>query len=172
MRTAFLLSLTLTAALFAADPQSQPAKDPDRSATTDVVQKLGSVTWDLKNHKLAWVVQKGAMVNGEFKPASEQRFEISPDEAVMAAAGEKRGFDETEASSLHQLLDVLSLYCAESVVWWNQGEGTPVEDGPKPATKEPEQKPVRVGQPDQQKPKPAPQRIVPDTELVARAAGQ
>jgi hypothetical protein len=101
------------------------AQEQDKRA--EVVKKLGSVTWDLKNHKLIWVVQKGKTVNGQFQAAAEDRYEISPDEATMAFAQEKREFTEQEASSLHHLLDVLSLYCAESVVWWDEGEGTPVD---------------------------------------------
>ena len=43
----------------------------------------------------------------------------------MIVEDEERGFDGDEAVSLHHLLDVLSLYCAESVVWWDEGQGTP-----------------------------------------------
>ena len=70
-----------------------------------------------------WIVQKGSIVDGKFVPASEQKYEISPDNAVMAVAEEQRGFDNDEADALHRLLDLLSVYCAESVVWWDQGHG-------------------------------------------------
>ncbi len=45
----------------------------------------------------------------------------------MKFADEQRGFTREEATSLHKLLDTLSLYCAESVIWWDQGQGEPVD---------------------------------------------
>jgi hypothetical protein len=91
-------------------------------------KRLESVTWDLKSHKLVWVVQTGEPgSNGNFVAKTTERYEISPDDAVMAVKAEKRGFTEQEAASLHKLLDTLSLYCVESVVWWDRGEGDPID---------------------------------------------
>jgi hypothetical protein len=112
------------------------------------------------------------MVEGEFVAASEQKYEISPDRAVMMAQEEERGFDGDEAVSLHHLLDVLSLYCAESVVWWDEGQGTPATSKQptnrqeKPKADKSDPKPVKVGQPDQNK---KPKYKVPDDHMVARA---
>ena len=184
MKTALVLMLSLAGASFAADSKADPVKEPDTrlksDKTTEEVKRLGSVTWNLDSHKLVWVVQKGAMVNGEFVPASEQKYEISPDSAVMAVAEEMRGFDDNEAVSLHHLLDVLSLYCAESVVWWDEGQGAPLDKAPaaqpaKPKTEkndknnkvDPSGKPVRVGQPEQNK---KPKYKVPEDHMVALAA--
>jgi hypothetical protein len=50
---------------------------------------------------------------------------------MMQFANEKRGFTEQEAANLHRLLDTLSLYCAESVIWWDEGQGTRVNPGDK-----------------------------------------
>jgi hypothetical protein len=130
---------------------------------------MESVTWDIQTHKLVWVVQKGSMVDGQFVPTSEQKYEIAPDDAIMAYSNEKRGFTKEEAEGLNHLLNVLSVYCAESVIWWDQGQGTPVgKDGqPAPATKEtaPKSTPQKVGSP--QKPSKSPRPIYPD-ELVAQ----
>jgi hypothetical protein len=144
MKTALVLWLFFTAAVFAADPQQQPVKEPGAGQKSGDVKRLGSVTWDLDSHKLAWVVQKGSVVNGEFAPYSEQTYEISPKEGMMAADGEMRGLEDQEAAELQRLLDVLSLYCAESVVWWEQAQGTPADHTTKPP-KPAEEKPVRVG---------------------------
>ena len=182
MKTAFFLIFSF-APLFAADQSRDAAKQPPAEpapdqAQSEQVKKLGSVTWDLDRHKLVWVVQQGTMSSGEFKATSEQRYEISPDEAKMAAAGEQRGFDENEAASLQHLLDVLSVYCAQSVVWWDEGEGTPVgpdaapvkpdtprhQPAPGKSVKPPDQKPVRV---DDSKPDKMPRRPIPETESVA-----
>jgi len=172
MKTALVLMFSFVAASFAADFKASPAKEPDIRSSTGEVKRLGSVTWDLDSHKLVWIVQKGAMVNGEFVPASEQKYEISPDKAAMMVAQEERGFDGDEAVSLHHLLDVLSLYCAESVVWWDEGEGTPTtapkqptNRQEKPKTDKSDPKPVKVGQPGENK---RPKYKVPDTHMVAR----
>jgi hypothetical protein len=175
MKSALSLLLSFAAVSFAADPQS--VNDPPPADKGKLVKKLGSVTWDLDAHRLVWVVQKGTIVNEKFVLASEERYEISPGDAIMAASGEKRGFAASEADSLQKLLDVLSLYCAESVVWWDQGEGTPVDPGTskpsgrpgqiKPKAK-PGERPVRVQ--DQQPAEPV--KRVPDRELVAALAGR
>jgi hypothetical protein len=172
MKTAVVLLLSLAAASFAADPKPNPVKEPDtrlKTEKSDVVKRLGAVTWDLDTHKLVWVVQKGSMVDGQFVTESEQKYEISPDKALMAVEDEARGFDGDEAISLHKLLDVLSLYCAESVVWWDEGQGTPTENQPanRPAKPkaDPDGKPVKVGQPE---PNRTPKTYkVPDDHIVA-----
>lgn len=174
MKTALILLLSCAAASFAADPKpvKNPAINPPQS---EEVKRLASVTWDLGSEKLVWIVQKGSMVNGEFVPSSEQKYEISPDKAIMAVAQEQRGFDDDEAQALHHLLDILSVYCAESVVWWDEGQGKPVTPQAHPSApgapgtpgksdkNTVDQKPVRVGQPEPAKPK----YKVPDTDYIA-----
>jgi hypothetical protein len=168
MKTALVLFFSLAAASFAAD--SKAIKDPEvKNVMPGEVKRLGSLTWDLDAHRLVWVVQKGTMVDGKFVPSSEQKYEIAPDDAVMAVEEEARGFDGDEAISLHKLLDVLSLYCAESVVWWDEGQGKPVAkpaDNAKPGanTDEKSDKPVKVGQPDPQR---KPKYKVPGDHIVA-----
>lgn len=171
MKTAFVLMLSFAAASFAADPKPVRETDPRAPVEkTGEVKRLGSVTWDLESHKLVWVVQKGSMVNGEFVATSEQRYAISPDQARMMVAEEERGFDGQEAVSLHKLLDVLSLYCAESVVWWDEGEGTPATgaptNGPQKPKSETKDAPVKVGSPDPPK---KPTYKAPDDHIIARA---
>ena len=176
MKTALVLCLSLAASVFAADPKTDPAKAPDKlPQEQEQVKRLGALTWNPEAHKLQWVVQMGKMVNGEFVPSSEQQYEISPDDAVMAVSEEQRGFDGAEAASLHHLLDVLSLYCAESVVWWDQGQGTPVDPhtvpgkSEKPKTDNKTDKPVKVGQPENDRKK---KYQVPPSQMVAEAQRQ
>ena len=156
MRTALALLLSVAAVSCAQERKSDESK------------RLASVTWDLKAHKLIWEVQNGKEVNGAFQSTSSARYEISPDDAVMQVLNERRGFTPAEAKSLHRLLDTLSLYCAESVVWWNQGEGERLEDAdpskprlPKPHHATPEPRREKVGQPE-------PKDSTPD-RLVAKA---
>jgi hypothetical protein len=116
MKTAAIVFL-LTVTGCHAQPPSAKERQPGE------VKKLESVTWDLKGKKLVWVVQNGVVNNGEFKQTSVDRYEISPDLAEMAYEQERRGFSSREAAALQQLLNTLSVYCAESVVWWDQGKG-------------------------------------------------
>jgi hypothetical protein len=142
---------------------------------TDERKRLANVTWDLRSHKLSWEVQKGNEVNGEFVANSSERYEITPDDAVMAFATERRGFTEAEAASLHKLLDTLSLYCAESVVWWDQGQGRKLDDTekttPERKKKEPEPNREKVDE----KPFPSPNTPKPNVaslDMVYSSEGQ
>src|SRR5262249_12464698 len=83
--------------------------------------------------------QTGSVKNGEFQATSSEKYEISPDEAIMAFADEKRGFTQAEAVAVRKLLDTLSLYCAESVIWWDQGKGVKLD----PKSKDKKESPKR-----------------------------
>ena len=166
MKTALILMLSCASLSLAQDPKSdsQPV----------VVKRLASVTWDLNTHKLVWVVQKGAEVDGAFVPLASDRYEVSPEEAFMASKDEKRGLGEEEAGSVTDLVNLLSLYCAESTDWWEQGPAAEETAAPKseqkgvePKTPSPAGKPTRVGEPDR-KTTPAPR--TPNT-LVAAVSG-
>jgi len=166
MKTALVLLLSCAALTWA---QDKPAPDKPTEST----KRLQSVTWDLNTHKLVWVVQTGQQVNGEFVPADSAKYEVSPDEAAMMFADEKRGLTAEEAASLHHLLDVLSLYCAESTVWWEQGQGAPMEKKTRTAAPDskpaPEGKPVKVDQPQPKKKKPF---HVSDGDMIAQNRGR
>ena len=92
------------------------------------VKQLESVTWDLNAHKLTWVVRTGTMANGRFEGGTSQSYEISPGDAVMKFSDQRRGFSPQEAAGVQKLLDTLSLYCAESVIWWDHGEGVKLDE--------------------------------------------
>ena len=144
MKTAVVMLLSMAAISCAQDrkaegPVPDGAKEKSESKAPDAAKdkekkRLESVTWDLKTHKLIWVVEHGSDQNGQFVASGSDRYEITPDDAVMKYEDQRRGFTMEEASSLHKLLDTLSLYCAESVIWWNQGEGVPL-DGKTPSKK-------------------------------------
>ena len=65
--------------------------------------------------------------HGGFEGASAESYEISPNEAVMKFSDQRRGFSPQEAAGVQKLLDTLSLYCAESVIWWEHGEGVKLD---------------------------------------------
>jgi hypothetical protein len=149
MKNVLAVLVSFGAMAFAQDMKQPPGPRLGDQASK---RRLESVTWDLNSHKLVWVVQSGSEVDGKFVASSSDKYEISPDKAVMEYADEKRGFTDEEATSLHHLLDVLSLYCAESVIWWDQGQGSPVDPDARPASprKQPESsepKPRKVVKP-------------------------
>ena len=125
MKTAVILLLSSAGLLLAQNPQPEPKP-------VQVVKRLASVTWDLDTHKLVWVVQKGTQVNGEFVALATDRYEVSPEAAIMASKDEERGLGEEETGSVTDLVNLLSLYCAESTDWWEQGSPTDTA-APKPA---------------------------------------
>ncbi|PWU10436.1 MAG: hypothetical protein C5B51_04355 [Terriglobia bacterium] len=104
-------------------------------------KRVASVTWDLQNHKLIWTVENGLAKNGEFVPSSKESYEISPKDGAMTFGGEQRGFTAQEAVWLQRLLNVLTIYCAESVVWWDAGEGLPLNEDGTPAAVPQDQNP-------------------------------
>jgi hypothetical protein len=163
MKTALILMLSCASLSLAQDPKTGP--EPV------VVKRLASVTWDLNTHKLVWVVQKGTQVDGAFVPLASKRYEVSPEEAYMASKDEKRGLGEDEAGSVTDLVNLLSLYCAESTDWWEQGPDADETAMPKSEQKSvepktpapPSEKPTHVGEPEK---KSTPPRI-PGTLVAA-----
>jgi hypothetical protein len=154
MKAALVLLLSCASLSLAQSTESTPKP---------VVKRLASVTWDLDTHKLVWVVQKGAEVNGEFVPSSTDKYEVSPEEAVMASKDEKRGLGQDEAGSVTDLVNLLSLYCAESTDWWEDGSAAKDTASPQQPTQQPKgtdtkkaapstEKPTRVGEPEQKPP--------------------
>jgi hypothetical protein len=124
MKTVLALILSF-AGIAVAQDHAEKIVAPDNTQPVPA-KRVKSVTWDLQSQKLLWVVENGTALNGKFTPSSEERYEISPGDQTMAFNGEKRGFGEDEGVWLNHLLDILSVYCAESVVWWVNGdEGSP-----------------------------------------------
>jgi hypothetical protein len=134
----------------------------EEKVTTPEKKRLESVTWDLQTHKLVWVVESGKPgPDGKLQSAAKSRYEISPDDAVMAFHEERRGFTTEEAAALHKLLDTLTIYCVESVTWWDNGQGEPLDGKGNPNRQK-----VR------QKDKPAPKPVLPRDVLLAALARQ
>jgi hypothetical protein len=133
MKTALVLFSLLATSAIAQDNQAIHAK------------RVVSVTWDSQTSKLSWVVQEGLEQNGDFAVSSEERYEISPKDAVMAAEGTQRTFTDTDPTRLWNLLRALTLYCAQSTVWWDNGQSVPTDPG----------KPTAQPPADPSKPKPA-----------------
>jgi hypothetical protein len=121
------------------------------------VKRVASVTWDAQTGKLSWVVQTSADGSADFSKSSEDHYEISPKDAVMAFQGESREFTKEEATWLENVVHILTGYCVASTIWWNHGDvvdppdsqpGTPQPETPhsKP-TNTPDNHPTRVAAP-------------------------
>jgi hypothetical protein len=170
MKTALVLLLSCAGLSLAQTTEAQTAGANPKPV---VVKRLASVTWDLDTHKLVWVVQKGAEVNGEFVASSTDKYEVSPEEAFMASKDEKRGLGAEEAGSVVDLVNLLSLYCAQSTDWWEDGSAAtetsaPSQNSKAPDTRKatpPSERPTRVGEPEQ-KPSPA---LLPGTLIAANS---
>jgi hypothetical protein len=109
--------------------------DADRLQPQDTpAKRIASVNWNIQTGKLEWVVQSGVEHSGQFvpSPSKEEHYQISPEEAKMVFQGQQRGFTTQEADWLQGLLHVLTVYCAESTIWWEQGKGTPLDEHGKP----------------------------------------
>ena len=166
MKLALVMLISIAGLGFGADPKPKSSTEPPATdQPSEELRRLDSVTWDLKTHTLSWVVQHGKLEKGEFVPTIAQHYEITPDDATMGAAGaalERRPMDEDEAKLLHQLLDTLSIYCARSVVRWEQDTTSdPAGPNSTPSLK-PDRPPKQDGDP---APKPVPPKPVNGTPL-------
>lgn len=93
-------------------------------------RRLESITWNPVEHRLSWTVVEGKLGDaGKFEGGKKTSFSIKMDEALMSLDGEDRRFSKTEAVSVHRLMDMVAKYAAESTVWWESGEGEPVQKG-------------------------------------------
>ncbi len=99
-------------------------KKPDDSAA---LRRLESVTWDSVKHELSWDVSRGDKKGDAYQPHSKDRYEINMDSATMTVNGETRHFSDDEAANVRTLMDFISRYALESTVWWENGEGDPVD---------------------------------------------
>ena len=92
------------------------------------LRRLESVTWDSVKHQLTWDVSRGEKKGDAYQLQSKDRYQINMDMATMTVNGESRRFNEDEAANVRKLMDFISRYALESTVWWEDGEGEPVDD--------------------------------------------
>jgi hypothetical protein len=120
-------------------------------------RRLESVTWNSVRHELTWEVSKASEKkdsdsDGAYKPMAKDRYQIDMDNATMTFNGKTRRFSETEAANVRTLMDVIARYAVESTIWWEEGQGEPLDgDGQPAAPARPKtnDKPKTVGAPSQ-----------------------
>ena len=96
------------------------------------LRRLESITWDSVKHQLTWDVSRGERKEDAYQPQSKDRYQINIDMATMTVNGEIRRFSEDEAVNVRKLMDFVSRYALESTVWWENGEGEPVDGNDTP----------------------------------------
>jgi hypothetical protein len=103
----------------------------------NTLRRLESITWDSVKHQMIWDVSRGEKSGDNYQPSSNDRYEINMDNATMTVNGQSRRFNRKEASNVRILMDFISKYALESTVWWENGEGDPVDgkDAPDVPTK-------------------------------------
>jgi hypothetical protein len=120
---------------------STPAQD-SVPAKDQTPRRLEAVTWNSVKHQLTWDVSKGEKRGAAYSPVASDHYEINMDDATMAYNGAKRRFSKQEASNVHMLMDLIAKYAIDSTVWWDNGEGEPLDGNgnPLPDNKRPPQK--------------------------------
>jgi hypothetical protein len=91
------------------------------------LRRLESIQWDSVKHELTWDVSRGEKKGDAYQPRYNDHYEINMDRATMTVNGETRRFSEDEAANVRTLMDFISKYALESTVWWENGEGEPVD---------------------------------------------
>jgi len=132
--------------------QGDSSKTQQGDSTKTPPRRLESVTWNSVSHELTWVVSSGEKKGADYKPLKSDKYLIRIDDATMTFNGETRRFSKEEASNVLVLMDLISKYAAESTIWWEDGQGEPLNGNGKPNAKpkqvQPKQQPQ--GQPQEQ----------------------
>jgi hypothetical protein len=115
--------------------QKQAPKPGDSQTNSAAVRRLEAVTWNPVTEELTWQVSVWNTGAGVDKPSAVEHYLIHLDAATMAVNGELRGFSQTEAKRVHVLMDMMSTYAVESTVWWDLGQGDPIDPKKAPAAK-------------------------------------
>jgi hypothetical protein len=112
------------------DSRDRRAARDARPVEAEAARKLESVTWNSVKHELTWVISTGGQGDGTlYQPNMSENYRISLDDATMSFQGETRRFSREEAANVHILMDLVAKYAADSTVWWDEGQGEPVNKG-------------------------------------------
>lgn len=114
--------------------RAQDQRQPGDSGQpgTQTPRRLESINWNPVKNELTWVVSKGDLTGGSYKPLASDNYLINMADATMTYNGETRRFSKQEAENVQVLMDLLSKYAVDSTVWWDQGQGEPL-DGSSPS---------------------------------------
>ncbi len=115
---------------FAGSAQDKaPTEDQDRTPPSDKKsRRLESFRWDPVKRQFTWEVSKGMKSGDSYRPTSTDHYNIDLEAATMTFNGETRRFSEEEAANVKVLMGMLAQYAIESTVWWEDGQGDPVDN--------------------------------------------
>jgi hypothetical protein len=105
--------------------QDQPEED-------QTPRRLETVTWNSVKHELTWVISRGDKRGASYKALGSDSYLINMDDATMSFNTEKRRFSKEEAANVHVLMDVIAKYAIDSTVWWDDGQGEPLDNNGNP----------------------------------------
>ena len=118
--------------------RGKPKADQDKTESkAESVRRLESFTWAPNSSVLTWDISTGSMVDDSYKPKATDHYQIDLDKATMTFNGETRRFSDDEAATVQSLMRLLSQYAVESTVWFETGQGDPVDGngtGSRPGT--------------------------------------
>ncbi len=121
---------------------ARPTADRRHPSDTDdpnPSRRLESVTWNSVKHELTWVISKGEKKEGaSFKALASANYVINMDDATMSFSGQTRRFSKEEAANVHVLMDLIAKYAVDSTVWWDDGQGEPLDGNGKERKATPE----------------------------------
>jgi hypothetical protein len=118
--------------------EGSPSVEQDGPDNT--TRRLEFVRWNPLTHQLTWDVSKGKKDGAAFKTVTTDHYEIDMDDAIMSVSGERRRFSEEEAANVHMLMNLIAKYAIDSTVWWNDGQGEPIDGNGKPTHPERQRK--------------------------------
>lgn len=120
-----------------APAQQRADADRDQAAEDHTPRRLETVTWNSVKHELTWVISTGEKKGAAFKPIGSENYLIDMDDATMTYQGQRRRFSKEEAANVHVLMDVISKYAIDSTVWWDDGQGEPLDQHGNPKNAKP-----------------------------------
>jgi hypothetical protein len=106
-------------------------RNGDESQDKHGPRRLETITWNSVRHEFTWVISNGEKQDAGYKPLSQQNYNINMDKATMTFNGETRRFSKQEAQNVHALMDLISKYAVDSTIWWDQGNGEPLNGSDK-----------------------------------------
>ncbi len=123
-RTAAVLSLSVAVVaggalirVFADSPKDQPPP----------YRRVESMTIDPQHCKLRWTVTRGELKNGAYAAKGKpESYEIEFHKAEMTHEGVTQKFSPEEAVRVHEVMQAISHYAAESVEWF-ENQQSPVQ---------------------------------------------
>src|SRR5712692_1903158 len=100
--------------VFADSPKQQPPP----------YRRVESITIDPQHCTLRWTVTRGELQNGAYEAKGKtESYEIEFHKAEMTHEGVTRKFSPEEAVRVHEVMQAISHYAAESVEWFENQQG-------------------------------------------------